>query len=183
MRPPPPHGAQSAPWGPRRNGVTSEERGPHRASCARWGAIPGVFERGATQPDPGPPTRQPRWGGGGMQRRPNAAGVSPRAAKTDRAIIHVLNRVAFGPRPGDLDKVRAIGIDRYIEQQLHPERVADTGVDRRLAALTTIGMSSREIAERFEAPMLQARHARRAAAADSSAPSGVPSAAAGLGAP
>src|SRR5437773_8870651 len=50
MRPPPPHGAQSAPWGPRRNGATSAERSPHRASCARWGAIPGVFERGATQP-------------------------------------------------------------------------------------------------------------------------------------
>src|SRR5437667_2028028 len=67
MRPPPPHGAQSAPWGPRRNGATSAERGPHRASCARWGAIPGVFERGATQPD-------------GMERRPNAVGLSPRAA-------------------------------------------------------------------------------------------------------
>ena len=80
MRPPPPHGAQSAPWGPRGSGATSAERGPHRACCAWWGAIPGVFERGATQPDPGPPTRQPRWGGGGMQRRPNAAGVSPRAA-------------------------------------------------------------------------------------------------------
>src|SRR5881409_2965566 len=82
MRPDvPPHGAQSAPWGPRRSGATSEERGPHRASCARWGAIPGVFERGATQPAPGPPTRQPRWGGGGMQRRPNAAELSPRAVK------------------------------------------------------------------------------------------------------
>src|SRR6266576_430338 len=69
MRPDdPPHGAQSAPWGPRHSGATSAERGPHRACCARWGAIPGVFERGATQP-------------AGMQRRPNAAGVSPRAAK------------------------------------------------------------------------------------------------------
>src|SRR5438552_3555115 len=88
MRPPPPHGAQSAPWGPRRNGATSAERGPHRASCARWGAIPEVFERGATQPDPGAPTRQPRWGGGGMQRRPNAAGLSPRAVKVE----HMENR-------------------------------------------------------------------------------------------
>src|SRR5712691_2859897 len=73
MRPDvPPHGAQSAPWGTRRSGATSAERGPHRACCARWGAIPEVFERGATQPDPGPPTRQPRWGGEGMHRRPNA---------------------------------------------------------------------------------------------------------------
>src|SRR5947208_8047048 len=79
MRPPPPHGAQSAPWGPRRNGATSAERGPHRACCARWGAIPGVFERGATQP-------------AGMQRRPNAAGVSPRAAKPSVTVADVTER-------------------------------------------------------------------------------------------
>src|SRR5438552_8147991 len=37
MRPDvPPHGAQSAPWGPRQSGATSAERGPHRACCARW---------------------------------------------------------------------------------------------------------------------------------------------------
>jgi hypothetical protein len=38
-----------------------------------------IFEGGATQPAPGPPTRQPRWGGLGMHRRPNAAGLLPRA--------------------------------------------------------------------------------------------------------
>src|SRR5207247_7115569 len=38
-------------------------RGPHRACCARWVAIPGVFEEGATQPaGTGSSTRQPRWG-------------------------------------------------------------------------------------------------------------------------
>src|SRR5438128_3219659 len=40
-----------------------------------------IFEEGATQPAPGSPTRQPRWGGEGMHRRPNAAGLLPRAAK------------------------------------------------------------------------------------------------------
>src|SRR5881392_716424 len=79
MRPPPPHRAQSAPWGPRHSGATSAERGPHRACCARWGAIPGVFERGATQP-------------AGMQRRPNAAGVSPRAAKPSVTVADVTER-------------------------------------------------------------------------------------------
>ncbi len=101
---------------------------------------------------------------------------------SQRAITHVLNRVAFGPRPGDVERVRAIGIPRYVDQQLHPERLADAEIGNVLASLTTIGMSSRDIAERFEAPMLQARRARRTAAADSSAPSGVPSAAAALGA-
>src|SRR5437773_10242611 len=88
----PPHGAQSAPWGPRRSGATTAERGPHRASCARWGAISGIFEGGATQSAAGAPTARfsARWGGAGMHRRPNAAGVSPRAAKaTDEAARNV----------------------------------------------------------------------------------------------
>src|SRR5713226_4422609 len=52
--------------------------------------ISGIFEEGATQPDPGSPTRQPRWGGGGMQRRPNAVGLSPRAAwhRRDETLLH-----------------------------------------------------------------------------------------------
>ena len=46
-------------------------------------------------------------------------------ANDDRAVSHVLNRVAFGARPGDVERVRAIGIDRYIDLQLHPERIPD----------------------------------------------------------
>jgi len=79
------------------------------------------------------------------------------AVPADRAAAHVLNRVAFGPRPGDLARVRALGVDRYIDQQLHPERLADAAVAARLAPLTTIGMSSHEIAEQFEQPMIEAR--------------------------
>ena len=74
-------------------------------------------------------------------------------------ISHVLDRVSFGARPGDVDRVRSIGIDRYIDEQLHPERLADTGLDARLAELTTLRMSSREIAEAFEIPEIRAREA------------------------
>src|SRR5919197_160470 len=35
-----------------------------------------------------------------------------------RAVSHVLNRVAFGTRPGDVERVRAIGIELYSERQL-----------------------------------------------------------------
>jgi uncharacterized protein (DUF1800 family) len=82
----------------------------------------------------------------------------------DKAIVHVLNRVGFGPRPGDVAAVREIGLQRYIEQQLQPERIADGAVGARLAGLTTIGMSSREIAEKFEIPQLQMRQERQRAA-------------------
>jgi uncharacterized protein (DUF1800 family) len=79
----------------------------------------------------------------------------------DKTIVHVLNRLGFGPRPGDLEQVRRLGLERYIEAQLHPERIPDNGMEPRLAGLTTIGLSSREIAEQYEQPALEARRERQ----------------------
>jgi uncharacterized protein (DUF1800 family) len=79
----------------------------------------------------------------------------------DKAILHVLNRIGFGPRAGDVENVRAIGIERYIDAQLRPERIADAGMAPRLAGLTTIGMSAEELSERYERPMMDARRERR----------------------
>ncbi len=93
------------------------------------------------------------------------ATTSARPTSDDTTILHVLNRAAFGPRAGDLEHVRALGVTRYIDDQLHPERLPDAGMDARLAGLQTLHMSSREIAERFEIPQLQARRAKRQAAA------------------
>jgi uncharacterized protein (DUF1800 family) len=82
----------------------------------------------------------------------------------DAAISHVISRMTFGARSGDAEHVRAIGVERYIDEQLHPERLADSGVDSRLADLTTLRMSSRQIAEQFEIPQLKARQAEKQAA-------------------
>jgi uncharacterized protein (DUF1800 family) len=79
----------------------------------------------------------------------------------DKTIGHVLNRLGFGARPGDIERVRAIGVERYIDEQLHPERIADRDVEGHLAGLTTLQMSSRQIAEQFEIPQLKARRAAR----------------------
>ena len=92
--------------------------------------------------------------------------------KDDRAIAHVLGRVGFGPRPGDVERVRSVGIQRYIDEQLHPERINDAAVSARLAGLTTIGMSSRQIAEQYELPQLQARQRRKADAKEADAAAG-----------
>src|SRR6185295_17564818 len=94
--------------------------------------------------------------------------ASSRVPQDDQAIVHVLNRIGFGPRPGDVEKVRAIGLERYIDQQLHPERIPEAAMNARLSPLTTIGMSSREIAERFEEPVLEARREKKQAANDPS---------------
>ena len=76
-------------------------------------------------------------------------------------VIHVLNRIGFGPRPGDVEKVQTLGIERYIEQQLHPERIPDAGMDARLSGLKTVTLSSKQISEQYEQPLIQARRARK----------------------
>jgi len=77
------------------------------------------------------------------------------------AVAHVLDRIGFGPRPGDVDRVRAIGLERYVDSQLHPERIDDRIVGGRLSTLTTLTMSSRDIAQQFESPILDARRERK----------------------
>jgi uncharacterized protein (DUF1800 family) len=86
------------------------------------------------------------------------------------SIIHVLNRVAFGPAAGDVERVRRLGIERYIDQQLHPERIDDSAMAARLQPFTTLTMTSRELARRYEQPLLEARKAQKNSAADEPAP-------------
>src|SRR5262245_62489677 len=52
----------------------------------------------------------------------------------DQQILHVLNRLGYGPRPGDLERVRRMGLQVYVGQQLNPRHVADTATDQALAS-------------------------------------------------
>ena len=71
----------------------------------------------------------------------------------DATIAHVLNRIGFGPRPGDVARVNQMGLARSdIDQQLHPDRISDDAIESRLAEYTTLSMSSRELAEKIFLP-------------------------------
>ncbi len=50
----------------------------------------------------------------------------------DERILHALNRFTFGPRPGDLEAVRAEGLDKWFAQQLRPETIDNTDLEARL---------------------------------------------------
>ncbi len=63
--------------------------------------------------------------------------------------MHALNRLTFGPRPGDVERVQAMGVDHWIDQQLHPERIDDDAVDTRLTGFRTLGMNPHELMENF----------------------------------
>jgi len=68
--------------------------------------------------------------------------------------MHALNRLTFGPRPGDLQQVMAIGVDHWIAEQLHPERIDDSALDARLVPLRTLRMSTKDILDNFPSPQM-----------------------------
>jgi len=82
-------------------------------------------------------------------------------ADDDAAVVHVLNRLSYGPRPGEVHKVKAIGLRTWIDRQLEPGRLADPALGARLARLRTGSLSSHELIEGYEVP----REARRDIAA------------------
>src|SRR5215831_19472975 len=70
----------------------------------------------------------------------------------DQRILHVLNRLGFGARPGDVERVKAIGVDKYIELQLNPEKIDDTASEARLQNLETLRMTTAELYEKYPQP-------------------------------
>ncbi|MCX7639821.1 MAG: DUF1800 domain-containing protein [Pyrinomonadaceae bacterium] len=70
----------------------------------------------------------------------------------EQKIIHVLNRLSFGPRPGDIERVKAIGIDRYIELQLNPEMIDDSFVEAKLKSYEVLRMTTAELFMKYPNP-------------------------------
>jgi len=96
-----------------------------------------------------------------------ASGSAVPAKPDDATILHVLNRLGFGARPGDVARVREIGLATYIDRQLKAAQVDDKQVAARLAGFETLTLSSRRIAEEYYLPVQQARQqARREAGND-----------------
>jgi uncharacterized protein (DUF1800 family) len=83
-----------------------------------------------------------------------AAGKKPKnppAASIDQhaQVLHALNRLTFGPRAGDVERVSAMGLQNWIDQQLHPEKIDDRALEARLAPFRTLRMDNRELFDNF----------------------------------
>ena len=61
----------------------------------------------------------------------------------DQRILHALDRLTFGPRPGELEEVKAIGLDAWITQQLHPATIDDFAMEERLAQFPAMRLKRR----------------------------------------
>src|SRR3984957_10310360 len=67
----------------------------------------------------------------------------------NQAIMHAMNRLAYGPRPGDVDYVRKIGLEKWIDQQLEPNSLDDSALETRLQRYPTISMSSKQLLDKY----------------------------------
>ena len=70
----------------------------------------------------------------------------------DKQAIHVLRRLTFGPQRGDLQQIRKLGVEKWIEQQLHPDRIPETVIlDEKLKRLTTLTQPLWQLLESYGA--------------------------------
>jgi len=70
----------------------------------------------------------------------------------DEAILHALNRLAYGPRPGDIERIKQIGLAKWIDQQLNPNSINDSAVEARLEIYPTLKMHSSQLLAEYPNP-------------------------------
>jgi uncharacterized protein (DUF1800 family) len=85
------------------------------------------------------------------------------APADEAAIIHALNRLSYGPRPGDIERVRAMGLQKWIETQLAPARIDNRALDAKLQGLETLTLDSETIQREFSGPAMIERRQRKLA--------------------
>ena len=96
-----------------------------------------------------------------MAWRPAFAAESAGAGQAE--VLHVLNRLAFGPTPGDLDRVARMGAPAWIAEQLHPERLAlPSWLADQLATLRTPNQTQREMVQQYREMAKEAKQAKQA---------------------
>jgi hypothetical protein len=73
----------------------------------------------------------------------------------DDQILHALDRLTFGPRPGDVERLKKIGLKKWIDQQLHPEQIKENvALELQLLPLESLRMTPMETVQRYPPPQL-----------------------------
>src|SRR5260370_21461641 len=69
---------------------------------------------------------------------PALKGLPIKELSTDEAILHALNRLGYGPRPGDVERVRQMGLAKGIRQQVNPNAIDERGEQARRAQIAAL---------------------------------------------
>ena len=94
-----------------------------------------------------------------------AKGTKPAVKLSDKSsddarIVHVLNRLGYGPRPGEVERVKSLGLMRYIEEQLTPEQINDGALDAKLASFTQLTLTGDQIGAQYHELMQSTRQSQ-----------------------
>ena len=93
--------------------------------------------------------------------KPVSARSDVRELPADQQIIHALDRLTFGAKPGDILKVRAIGLDTWIDQQLHPERINDDAMTAFLSRYSALNSDQNDLLKQYAADQRARREVKR----------------------
>src|SRR5215510_4902235 len=72
----------------------------------------------------------------------------------EQKVAHLLDRATFGARPGDVERVMKLGWEKYLDEQLRPERISDQVVEQRLKNIESIHLRSPELAKNYPPPQV-----------------------------
>ena len=97
------------------------------------------------------------------KKKQDATALSASPLTADQRALHALNRLTFGPRPGDVAAVEAMGLEKWVDAQLNPETIDDSALEARLVDYPAMRLSQHELVERFPSPAMirQAEQGRR----------------------
>ncbi len=84
--------------------------------------------------------------------QPIASPAKKTGLTEEQRIVHVLNRLGFGARPGDVQRVKAMGLEKYINQQLAPEKIDDAVAENKVRDLGVLSMTTAELYEKYPQP-------------------------------
>ena len=97
---------------------------------------------------------------------PVLKGLPVTELSVDEAVLHAMNRLAYGPRPGDVERVKQLGLAKWIDQQLAPNSIDDKALNARLENFPTLTMSSARLIEDYPQPKQAEKQAEKRAAAN-----------------
>jgi len=96
-------------------------------------------------------------------RQVQAPRLDHRELPADQQILHALSRLSFGARPSDVRNVRSMGLEKWIDQQLHPERIDDSSLEKFLAHYTVLRQDQNELLRSYSEAQRERRMVRRQA--------------------
>jgi uncharacterized protein (DUF1800 family) len=132
-----------------------------------------ILTLGVDLPLPAAPAPIPAAKDKKQKQDPVLKGLPITELSADEAILHALNRLAYGPRPGDVERVRQMGLAKWIDQQLNPNSIDDKAVEARLESYPTLRMSSATILAQYPQPKQAEKQAQAVASTRSDAAAAV----------